>query len=219
MDNKKIAEIRDVMADIPDAPPWDGTEREDLEYRCEQLVFISKARKFVPELLDALEASEAERDKYRRYYDKCHDCPIVCGKETYLKLMNENAELITERDRLQAELEEKERRHNISVDSAAYTIKQLQAKLDAEKAGKDEAFDLVDEWEADCNQWKARAQVAESCYDALCEMAKHMGAKLRCKYCAKNDGGKCPYKASDCEDNGKVLWELDEKAWRERDND
>ena len=42
-----------------------------------------------PELIEALRKAEAERDKYKPYFDRCMDCPIVCVKAEYLDLLDE----------------------------------------------------------------------------------------------------------------------------------
>ena len=126
----------------------------------------------------------AERDKYKPYFERCMDCPIVCGKETYLMIMNENAELIAERDRLQAELvtAKEEVKLNTRIEMAARELymeevelrkaaesrigdigeerDRLQAELDAETA-------QLHYVRAELKSATTRAEIAESRYETL----------------------------------------------------
>ena len=40
------------------------------------------------ELLLQIEKLTTERDEYKKHYNKCHDCPIVCVKTEYLRLLD-----------------------------------------------------------------------------------------------------------------------------------
>ena len=144
--------------------------------------------------LDALQSAEARGDeagKGRDYWES----QARYNAECYEKRVNE---IIAERDRLQAELEE------------------LKDNYDHERANHLQTIGWHAEACVDAADWQERCEAAESRYDALQEAIRSMGtANAICGLCEHWVYAGCHIESECCGDH----YVFDEKKWRERKND